>query len=116
MNESAVLLPLMPCASAESLAPIRVRGKFFFAGDQKFFVKGVTYGPFAVGSHGRQFPECDVVVRDFRLMAEMGATVVRVFTVPPVWLLDKAAEAGLRVPAAGSWCHATPLLFGPETP
>jgi len=93
MNESAVLLPLMPCASAATLARIRVYGKFFFAGEQKFFVKGVTYGPFAVGSHGKQFPECDVVIRDFRLMAEMGATVVRVFTVPPVWLLDRAAEA-----------------------
>ena len=26
--------------------PIQVHGKFFFAGDEKFFVKGVTYGPF----------------------------------------------------------------------
>ena len=30
-------------------APIRVHGKFFFAGAEKFFVKGVTYGPFASG-------------------------------------------------------------------
>jgi GT2 family glycosyltransferase len=115
MNESAVLLPLMPCASAESLAPIRVRGKFFFAGDRKFFVKGVTYGPFAVGSHGKQFPECDVVVRDFRLMAEMGATVVRVFTVPPVWLLDKAAEAGLRVLVGVPWSQHIAFLDGRKT-
>src|SRR5689334_3733863 len=110
MNESAVLLPLAPCASAESLAPIRVRGKFFFAGDQKFFVKGVTYGPFPVGSHGKQFPECDVVVRDFRMMAEMGATVVRVFTVPPVWLLDRAAEAGLRVLVGLPWSQHIAFL------
>jgi len=115
MNESAVLLPLMPCASAESLAPIRVRGKFFFAGDRKFFVKGVTYGPFAVGSHGKQFPECDVVVRDFRLMAEMGATVVRLFTVPPVWLLDKAAEAGLRVLVGVPWSQHIAFLDGRKT-
>src|ERR1700693_6589468 len=103
MNESAVLLPLMPRASAQPLAPVRVCGKFFFAGDRKFFVKGVTYGPSARGSHGKQFPECDVVIQDFRLMAEMGATVVRVFTGPPVWLLDRAAEAGLRVLVGLSW-------------
>ncbi|MGH7123867.1 MAG: glycosyltransferase [Stellaceae bacterium] len=110
MNEAAVLLPLLPCASAATLAPIHVRGKFFFAGDEKFFVKGVTYGPFPVGSHGKQFPESDVVVRDFRLMAEMGATVVRVFTVPPVWLLDRAAEAGLRVLVGLPWSQHVAFL------
>jgi len=110
MNEAAVLLPLLPRASAETLAPIRVCGKFFFAGEQKFFVKGVTYGPFAVGSHGAQFPECDVVIRDFRLMAEMGATVVRVFTAPPIWLLDRAAEAGLRVLVGLPWSQHVTFL------
>ena len=110
MNEAAVLLPMLPCVSAGVLAPIRVSGKFFFAGDEKFFVKGVTYGPFPVGSHGRQFPECDVVVRDFRMMAEMGATVVRVFTVPPVWLLDRAAEAGLRVLVGLPWSQHVAFL------
>src|SRR5579871_4610518 len=112
MNETAVILPLMPCATAATLAPIQVRGKFFFAGDEKFFVKGVTYGPFPVGSHGKQFPECDVVVRDFRMMAEMGATVVRVFTVPPVWLLDRAADAGLRVLVGLPWSQHVAFLDG----
>jgi GT2 family glycosyltransferase len=112
MNEAAVLLPLLPCASAATLAPIHVRGKFFFAGEQKFFVKGVTYGPFGLGSHGKQFPERDVVVHDFGLMAEMGATVVRVFTVPPVWLLDKAAEAGLRVLVGVPWSQHIAFLDG----
>ena len=110
MNEAAVLLPLLPCATAGALAPIRVSGKFFFTGDEKFFVKGVTYGPFPMASHGKQFPECDVVVRDFRMMAEMGATVVRVFTVPPVWLLDRAAEAGLRVLVGLPWSQHVAFL------
>ena len=71
-------------------APVRVHGKFFFAGEAKHFVKGVTYGPFAVGSHGAQFPERAVVERDFALMARgRASTRVRVFTVPPVWLLDR---------------------------
>jgi GT2 family glycosyltransferase len=110
MNEAAVVLPVLPRASAETLAPIEVRGKFFFAGEQKFFVKGVTYGPFGAGSHGSQFPERDMVVRDFRLMAELGATVVRVFTVPPVWLLDLAADAGLRVLVGVPWSQHIAFL------
>src|SRR5207244_9487984 len=62
------LLPASPTVAA----PIRVHGKFFFAGEVKHFVRGVTYGPFAEGSHGAQFPERDVVERDFALMASAG--------------------------------------------
>ncbi|HUB97094.1 MAG TPA: glycosyltransferase [Stellaceae bacterium] len=95
---------------SEDLAPIQVRGKFFFAGDVKFFVKGVTYGPFGPGSHGAQFPERDVVARDFALMRELGANVVRVFTVPPLWLLDAAASEGLRVLVGIPWAEHVTFL------
>ena len=61
--------------SPSPLEPIRVRAKFFFEGDRKFFVKGVTYGPFAPAPHGTQFPERDMVAKDFALMAEMGVTL-----------------------------------------
>ena len=52
--------------------PVRVQGKFFFAGERKHFVKGVTYGPFAPGTHGAQFPERATVERDFALMRGAG--------------------------------------------
>src|SRR5258708_38210350 len=86
-----------PARAPLSGAPIEVRGKFFFAGERKYFVKGVTYGPFADASHGTQFPERAMVERDFALMAEMGANTLPVFTVPPVWLLDIAAATGRTV-------------------
>ena len=60
---------------------IEVQGKFFFSGGKKHFVKGVTYGPFAPGADGAQFPEPARVAQDFALMAEMGANTARVFTV-----------------------------------
>ena len=91
-------------------AAIRVQGKFFFAGATKFFVKGATYGPFAPGSHGAQFPERETVVRDFALMAELGANTLRVFTVPPLWLLDLAHEAGLKVLAGIPWSQHVTFL------
>src|SRR5882672_5948972 len=96
-----------PSAIAE---PIRVHGKSFFAGDAKHFVKGVTYGPFAVGTHGSQFPERAVVARDFRLMRGAGINTVRVFTVPPVWLLDMAEEAGLKVLVGLPWSQHVTFL------
>src|SRR5215472_3679464 len=95
--------------------PVRVQGKFFFVGDKKHFVKGVTYGPFPKGSHGEQFPECAVVEADFALMAEAGINTVRVFTVPPLWLLDAAQHEGLRVLVGLPWSQHVAFLDSPKT-
>src|SRR5437763_15950563 len=100
--EAPTLDELLPGEAAVA-APIRVHGKFFFAGDTKHFVKGVTYGPFAVGSHGAQFPERAVVAEDFALMRQAGVNTVRVFTPPPVWLLDAAADNRLKVLVGLPW-------------
>ena len=76
-------------------APVRVQGKFFFVGDKKHFVKGVTYGPFPKGSHGAQFPEYAVVETDFALMAEAGINTVRVRIGSLVFCAGMAGLAGL---------------------
>ena len=50
----AALAPFPPTQSPANpvLEPIRVRAKFFFEGDRKLFMKGVTYGPFAPDAEG----------------------------------------------------------------
>ncbi len=103
IDEAADTVCTAPSAPVASSEPIRVSGKFFFAGERKHFVKGVTYGPFPIGSHGAPFPEPATVEIDFALMAEAGINTVRVFTAPPVWLLDAAQEAGLKVLAGLPW-------------
>jgi O-antigen biosynthesis protein len=90
--------------------PVRVAGKFFFAGDRKHFVRGVTYGPFAAGSHGAPFPERAVVERDVALMRGAGVNTLRTFTVPPVWLLDLAQAAGLKVLVGLPWTQHVAFL------
>jgi len=90
--------------------PIRVHGKFFFTGERKYFVKGVTYGPFPTGSHGAQFPEAAVVDLDFALMGEAGVNTVRVFTAPPTWLLDAAYRAGLKILVGLPWSQHVTFL------
>ncbi len=102
-DEVAAVPALMSTPPVEPAAAIRVSGKFFFAGQRKHFVKGVTYGTFRTGSHGAPFPEPAVVDRDFALMSEAGINTVRVFTVPPLWLLDAAQEVGLRVLVGLPW-------------
>jgi len=108
--EAPALEELPASALAPVAGPIRVHGKFFFAGDAKHFVKGVTYGPFATGTHGSPFPERAVVGRDFALMRGAGINTVRIFTVPPLWLLDMAEEAGLRVLVGLPWSQHVAFL------
>jgi glycosyltransferase involved in cell wall biosynthesis len=81
------------------------RGKFFFRGAEKFFLRSVAYGPFAPGPDGAQFPRPQLVQRDFALMRELGANAVRTFTAPPVWLLDLALEYDLAVVVGLPWAE-----------
>jgi O-antigen biosynthesis protein len=75
-----------------------VRGKFIYLGENKFYVRGATYGTFrpAVGGD-HQYRDPGVVERDFALMAANGLNAVRTYTVPPRWLLDAARRHGLYV-------------------
>jgi len=76
---------------------VRVDGKFFRIGAQKFHVKGVTYGPFAANERGDMFPSSEEVRRDLAQIQQLGANVLRVYYVPPCWFLDLLQEHGLKV-------------------
>jgi GT2 family glycosyltransferase len=82
---------------AQAGARPNVRGKFLFLGDEKLYVRGVTYGTFLPDVHGNEFPDLEVVERDFAQMAANGLNAIRVFTAPPRPLLDAAHRHGLRV-------------------
>jgi O-antigen biosynthesis protein len=110
MDEVLTRHALTAAARSASPVPIRVHGKFFFAGERKHFIRGVTYGPFAKGSHGAQYPEAAIVDNDFALMGEAGVNTVRVFSVPPAWVLEAAHRAGLKVLIGLSWSQHIAFL------
>jgi GT2 family glycosyltransferase len=70
-------------------------------GDDKLPVRGATYGTFR--PDGSQFPPPEVVAADFRAMADNGLNAVRTYVVPPRWVLDAAARAGLRIMVGLPW-------------
>jgi GT2 family glycosyltransferase len=80
-----------------ALPRVSVDGKFFRVGERKFFVKGITYGPFAPSAQHETFAPPDQAARDFAQVRELGANLLRVYHVPPKWFLDLALEHGLRV-------------------
>ncbi len=81
----------------------RVAGKFIFVGDEKFYIRGVTYGPFHPDENGCEYHDPETVERDFEKMASFGVNAVRTYTVPPRWLLDIAQKHGLRVMVGLPW-------------
>ncbi len=82
---------------------VRRDGKFFRIGADKFFVKGVTYGPFAPGEDGQPFASPELTAKDFAQIRELGANCVRVYHVPPPWFLDLAESSGVKVLVDVAW-------------
>ena len=89
-------------------------GKFLFLGNEKFWVKGVTYGTFSPNPSGDSFPLPEQVASDFRSMALVGINTVRVYTPPPGWLLDLAQECGLRLIVGLAWSQHVTFLDNKE--
>jgi GT2 family glycosyltransferase len=86
-------------SGSEVTSPARptARGKFLFVGDEKLYVRGVTYGTFRPDGEGHEFPAREMVRRDFAMMAASNINAVRTYTPPPTWLLDEAQGRGLLV-------------------
>ena len=93
----------------------RVDGKFFFAGAEKLYLRGVTYGTFAATTPNDDGYEPVVTERDFASMAASGINAVRLYTVPPTWLLDSALRHGLWVMAGIPWSQHVSFLDSRQT-
>jgi glycosyltransferase involved in cell wall biosynthesis len=89
--------------SSQAELRVRVDGKFFRVGEKKFYVKGVTYGPFAPSEQGEFFPGREQVEQDFQQLKELGANVLRLYYVPPRWFMDLAWENELRLMIDVPW-------------
>ena len=96
--------------------PVRVGGKFLFAGDVKLYLRGVTYGTFRAGADpevlGNDYPDDSTLEADFAAMHAHGINTVRCYTVPPTRLLDAAARHGLRVMVGLPWEQHVAFLDG----
>ena len=95
---AAVAPPLAPAPPHHPTPRPCVRGKFLFVGEEKLYVRGVTYGAFTPDAAGNEYHDLATVERDFAQMAASGINAVRIpHTTPPRALLDIASRHGLRV-------------------
>jgi GT2 family glycosyltransferase len=102
---------------AVSLSPsarVRADGKFFRLGTGKFPIKGVAYGTFGRNSLGDPFPEPDQAATDFALIRALNANVLRVYHLPPAWLLELAAQHALKLLVDVPWNKHVCFLDSPK--
>ena len=110
-----MIIPDFPISQphAVRLRP-HVAGKFIYKGDEKLYIRGVTYGTFRPGPDGREQHDPLQVARDFVQMRDTGINTVRTYTVPPRWFLDLAYEHGLYVMVGLPWEQHVTFLDNAE--
>jgi O-antigen biosynthesis protein len=109
LQHATTSMPVMPNARPY------VFGKYIYLNDEKFYVRGVTYGTFRPDEDGNEFHDPQQVDRDFAQMAAAGMNSVRTYTVPPRWLLDTAQRHGLHVMVGLPWEQHVAFLDDKES-
>lgn len=80
-----------------------VAGKFFRAGEEKFYIRGLTYGPFAPGGECCGLKHGAELEADLASIVATGANTIRLYESPPGGFLDACAEHGIRVIVGVAW-------------
>jgi O-antigen biosynthesis protein len=113
LSNPALALSVATVPHRETYSRLQVRGKFLFDGQNKFYVRGVTYGPFRPSECGTEYPGPAQVSKDFEQMAASGINSVRTYSVPPRWMLDLAQQNGLRLMIGLPWEQHVAFLDEP---
>ncbi|MEP6820902.1 MAG: glycosyltransferase [Chthoniobacterales bacterium] len=96
--------------SSPSLGRVSAVAKFFFEGADKFYVKGVTYGPFRPDTAGYYLGTPEQLDRDLAQMRILGINLLRIYHSPPLWFLDHCAAAEMRVLITLPWAKHIEFL------
>ncbi|MDB5024448.1 MAG: glycosyltransferase [Mucilaginibacter sp.] len=89
--------------NSEQSIKFNIKGKFLYAYEEKYYIKGITYGTFTPDEDGVNYPPAEIVEKDFFMMAENGFNAVRTYTIPPSYLLELAGKYDLHVMIGIPW-------------
>src|ERR1700719_2706429 len=109
-GRAARCAPIGFTISSSFMARLIPHGKYLLDGPQKFYIRGVSYGPFAPNSRGERYPEPERAAADFALMKRLGANLIRLYVPPPPWIVEEACKAGLRLMIGIPWPYHMAFL------
>lgn len=99
--------PLLSIATGEK---VQLDGKFFRRGGERFFLNGISYGPFAPNSRGEPFPDSGQLAVDFNHIRSLGFNALRLYDLPSEGVLREAETAGLLLLAGIPWTDHVDFL------
>lgn len=67
--------------SKSKVKPVTVKGNAFFAGDERFYIRGVDYQPGGASKAEDPIADIEVCKRDVEKFKELGLNTIRVYTV-----------------------------------
>jgi len=107
MTEASATISHTQTAAA---ARVRTAGKFFRRSGAKFFLDGVSYGPFAPNSRGIPFPEDGQLSRDLDHIQSLGYNTIRLYELPDETVLRETARRGLHLLVGIPWTDHVDFL------
>jgi GT2 family glycosyltransferase len=104
----AIAKPIPPAVAAAAAARrpnarIAIDGRSFSCGEETWYVKGFTYGPFPPNSTGQYVPERHQLLTDLSAMRRLGCNAIRLYHPPTIELLDDALAHEIRVMIDVPW-------------
>ncbi|KAF2125282.1 glycoside hydrolase family 72 protein [Dothidotthia symphoricarpi CBS 119687] len=72
---------MAPRASQGNLTPITVRGNAFFAGNERFYIRGVAYQPGGAADAKDPLLDLESLERDVANFKELGINTIRIYTI-----------------------------------
>ncbi|MEN3942339.1 glycosyltransferase [Prosthecobacter sp. SYSU 5D2] len=92
-----------PVPANPSFPRLMTGGKWLRAGEEKWLMRGVTYGPFKPNARGEPYPEDARLEEDLRHIRELGFNTVRLYELPAAAVLHAATKLGLRLLVGIPW-------------
>jgi O-antigen biosynthesis protein len=103
-------LPPASPASGGVADRVAVAGKFLVRGGRKFFLNGVSYGPFAPNTRSEPFPDDDQLARDFAHIRTLGFNAARLYELPTEAVLRAAEQNDLLLIIGIPWAENVDFL------
>ncbi|MDB6139098.1 MAG: putative glycosyltransferase, partial [Verrucomicrobiaceae bacterium] len=104
------MLPILPSSVPDTSLRVRTGGKYLRQGADKWFLNGVSYGPFKPNDEGEPFPSGAQLSRDFAAIRSLGFNTVRIYELPTATVLARAAAEDLRLIVGVPWTDHVDFL------
>lgn len=109
LSSSVVASPAANLAPRASLPAVTVKGNAFFAGDKRFYIRGVDYQPGGASDAKDPIADTAACKRDIAKFKDLGLNTIRVYTVDNTANHDECMNALADAVSTSLWTSTLPI-------